>query len=235
MIGRMLITCLVFSAGKGELLRDSIRNMYLKELKRAGGIAMVTLSTSFGLAQGLAMGEAILLLTAFNVTNGLSRLISGYLSDRAGRNLTMTIAFLGAGLAYVLMPYVHDLAAWAILASIVGFAFGTLFAVSGPLVSDCFGLKHFGTIFGLIFTAYGFFSGALGPWLSGHILDSTDGNFKFVFFYLGAGFFLAGLLIWFARPQSSFAQARRTLFVLHHAAVGTRRKGGVSLNHAASA
>jgi MFS transporter, OFA family, oxalate/formate antiporter len=167
----------------------------------AGGISMVTLSTSFGLAQGLAMGEAILILTAFNVTNGLSRLLSGYLSDRVGRNLTMTVAFLGAGSAYLLMSCVHHLWAWAILASIVGFAFGTLFAVSGPLISDCFGLKHFGTIFGLIFTAYGFFSGAFGPWLSGHVLDHTEGNFKVVFFYLGAGFLLAALLIWFARPR----------------------------------
>jgi OFA family oxalate/formate antiporter-like MFS transporter len=166
----------------------------------AGGISMVTLSTSFGLARGLTLGEAILILTAFNVTNGLSRLLSGYLSDRVGRNLTMTIAFLGAGAAYLLLDWVHHLWAWAILSSVVGFAFGTLFAVSGPLISDCFGLKHFGTIFGLIFTAYGFFSGALGPWLSGHILDYTEGNFKVIFFYLGSGYLLAALLIWFARP-----------------------------------
>jgi len=135
------------------------------------------------------------------VTNGVSRLLSGYFSDRVGRNLTMTIAFLGAGAAYLLMSCVHHLWAWAILSSIVGFAFGTLFAVSGPLVIDCFGLKHFGTIFGMIFTAYGFFSGAFGPWLSGHILDHTGGNFKLVFFYLGSGFLLSALLIWFARPR----------------------------------
>lgn len=167
----------------------------------AGGIAMVTLSTSFGLAQGLTMGEAMLILTAFNVTNGTSRLISGYLSDRMGRNLIMSLTFLGAGCAYPLMSFVHHLGAWGLLAAMVGFAFGTLFAVSGPLVSDCFGLKHFGTIFGLIFTAYGFFSGAFGPWLSGHILDLNGGDFKVVFVYLGAGYLLAAFLIWFARPH----------------------------------
>jgi hypothetical protein len=43
---------------------------------------------------------------------------------------------------------------------------------------DCF---HFG----LIFTAYGFLSGPLGPWLSGYILDLTQGNYTLVFSYLG--------------------------------------------------
>jgi len=171
----------------------------------AGGIAMVTLSTSFGLARGFSMGEAIVILTSLNLTNGLSRLVSGYLSDRVGRNLTMTVTFVGAGFAYLLMSHVHNLWAWGILSAAVGFAFGTLFAVSGPLVSDCFGMKHFGIIFGLVFTAYGFFSGAFGPWLSGHILDSTGGNFKVVFAYLGAGYLVAALLIWFARPRRALA------------------------------
>jgi OFA family oxalate/formate antiporter-like MFS transporter len=34
-------------------------------------------------------------------------------------------------------------------------------------------MEHFGSIFGGIFTAFGFFSGALGPWLGGYLLDLT--------------------------------------------------------------
>jgi OFA family oxalate/formate antiporter-like MFS transporter len=117
----------------------------------------------------------------------------------------MTVTFVGAGFAYLLMSHAHHLGAWAILSAAVGFAFGTLFAVSGPLVSDCFGMKHFGIIFGLVFTAYGFFSGAFGPWLSGHLLDITGGNFNLVFVYLGAGYLVAALLIWFARPRRALA------------------------------
>jgi len=166
----------------------------------AAGIAMVTLSTSFGLARGLATKEAILILTAFNLTNGLSRLVSGHLSDLFGRNVTMTLAFLGAGCAYLLLPLVEGLVSWAVLAAIVGFAFGTLFAVSAPLASDCFGMKHFGAIFGLVFTAYGFIAGALGPWLSGHLLDATHGNFSLVFIYLAIFCFTSALLIRYAKP-----------------------------------
>ncbi len=167
----------------------------------SGGIAMVTLSTTFGLLHGLDLGSAVMILTAFNLTNGLSRLASGWLSDLAGRNLTMAGAFALAGAAYLLLPQVQGLYLWAGLAAVVGFAFGTLFSVSAPLATDCFGLEHFGAIFGLVFTAYGFLAGALGPWLGGHLLDATGGDFSLVFGYLGVFMLAAAGLIFLVRPQ----------------------------------
>ncbi|MBN1102397.1 MAG: MFS transporter [Deltaproteobacteria bacterium] len=171
-------------------------------LAGAAGISMVTLSTSFGLAGGLPVHEAVLILTAFNMTNGLSRLLSGFLSDFFGRNATMAVTFLAAGCAYLLFGHVQGLVPWSVLATVVGFAFGTLFAVSAPLAGDCFGMKHFGAIFGLVFTAYGFVAGVVGPWLSGYVLDVTRGDFTLVFNYLGAFCLASAVLIWFARPGS---------------------------------
>jgi cyanate permease len=49
------------------------------------------------------------------------------------------------------------------------------------MVSDCFGIEKFGSVF----TAFGFVSGALGPWLRGFLLDITRENSTLVFFYLG--------------------------------------------------
>ncbi|MBO8182436.1 MAG: hypothetical protein H0Z28_06545 [Archaeoglobus sp.] len=83
----------------------------------------------------------------------------------------------------------------------MGFAFGTMTAVSAPLTSDCFGLKHFGAIFGLVFTAYGFIAGIIGPSLSGYILDFT-GNFKLVLLYLGIFCLLSSFLILKVRPTA---------------------------------
>jgi OFA family oxalate/formate antiporter-like MFS transporter len=161
----------------------------------AAGIAMVTLSTTYGLSKGLALESAVLILMAFNITNGTGRLVAGYLSDVIGRNLTMSTAFFAAGFAYFVLPSASSLAACAILAAVVGFAFGTLFSVSAPLVTDCFGLDHFGAIFGLVFTAYGFVAGALGPSLGGRLLDVTGGDYFLVFLYLGAFCILSGLCI----------------------------------------
>jgi OFA family oxalate/formate antiporter-like MFS transporter len=171
-------------------------------LAGAAGVSMTILSTAYGLFKGFPLESAILVLTAFNFTNGTGRLVSGYFSDKIGQNRIMSMAFLAAGLAYISLPWVSSLNACAFLVGVVGFAFGTLFAVSAPLVADCFGLEHFGAIFGLTFAAYGFIAGPLGPILSGYMLDVTGDNFSLVFIYLGIFYILSGFCIRFViRPQ----------------------------------
>lgn len=173
-------------------------------LAGAAGVSMTLLSTEYGLFKGFSLGSAILLLTSFNLTNGMSRLISGYYSDKVGRNNIMSLAFLAAGLAYFILPWADSLPACALLAAVVGFSFGTLFSVSAPLVVDCFGLEHFGAVFGLTFAAYGFIAGPIGPTLSGYLLDVTGDNFLLVFLYLGIFCILSGVCIRFVtRPNLS--------------------------------
>ena len=169
-------------------------------LAGGAGASMLVLATGFGLARGLSLNQAVVLLTGFNLTNGSGRLVSGFFSDRLGRSRTMAVSFTCAAAAYLIMPHVAGIWLWAALAAVIGFAFGTLFAVSAPLAGDCFGMTHFGAIFGLIFTAYGFLSGPLGPWLSGYILDATQGNYTLVFSYLGIMYLASGGLILLVQP-----------------------------------
>lgn len=161
----------------------------------AAGIAMVTLSINFGLSKGLAVSWAVVILSAFNLTNGLSRLLMGFLSDKWERRGVMSITFLAAGCSYLILPHMNTFLSFILLSAVIGFAFGTLFAVSAPLVADCFGLKHFGAILGLVFTAYGFLSGLIGPSFSGYILDLSAGNYFIVFTYLGIFCLLSGFFI----------------------------------------
>ncbi len=181
----------------------------------AAGIATVTLSTTFGLAKGLSMEKAVLILTAFNITNGISRLITGYFSDTVGRRLTMGITFAIAGAGYGLLPYLTDLTAWLVVAAAVGFSFGTLFSVSAPLIVECFGMENFGTAFGLVFTAYAFVAGPLGPWLSGYLLDLTSGDFTLVFHYLGVLCLLSAFLIRYVAPPAPSKQVTAREEVKH--------------------
>lgn len=166
----------------------------------AAGASMLVLSTGFGLARGLSLAQAVVILTAFNLTNGSGRLVSGFFSDRLGCSRTMAVSFTGAAVAYLVMPHLEGIWLWAAMAAVIGFAFGTLFTVTAPLACDCFGMAHFGSIFGLIFTAYGFLSGPLGPWLSGYILDLTQGNYTLVFSYLGLMYLASAGLIILVRP-----------------------------------
>jgi OFA family oxalate/formate antiporter-like MFS transporter len=169
-------------------------------LAGAAGASMLVLATGFGLARGLSLTQAVVLLTGFNLTNGGGRLVSGIFSDRLGRSRTMAVSFTCAAAAYLSMPHLEGVWLWAALAAVIGFAFGTMFAVTAPLTSDCLGLAHFGAIFGLIFTAYGFLSGPLGPWLSGYILDLSQGNYTLVFSYLGIMYLASAGLILLVQP-----------------------------------
>lgn len=65
----------------------------------------------------------------------------------------------------------------------------------GTVINNLFGLKHFGVIYGLVFTAYGFVGSLLGPALSGVILDVTGGAYWIVFTYLATFSLVAALLM----------------------------------------
>lgn len=136
------------------------------------------------------------------VAVGIHMFVIGRLQEKMGPGRIMAVSFLVAGGAYFLLPFAGSIFTWSVLAACVGFAFGTLFAVSAPFVSDCFGMEHFGSILGLVFTAFGFVSGVLGPWLGGYLLDATQGNFMLVFFYLGSLMLLSSLMIWITTPYT---------------------------------
>ena len=173
-------------------------------LQGAAGIAMVSLAVGFGVSKGYAFESAVVILVAFSVTNGLSRILTGYLSDHMNRTRTMGATFLVAGAAYFALPSTDSLWGIALLAALVGFGFGTLFSVSAPLAVDCFGIGHFGVVYGLIFTAYGFLSGVLGPLLGGVLVD-TAGGYRVAFVYLGTLCVVSALLIQFVGPRATQA------------------------------
>jgi MFS family permease len=155
------------------------------------------------LARGVPLATAVFVLTCFNLANGGSRLVVGFLSDRVGRRPVLCAGSLCAGAAYLALPGAETLGATAALAAVVGVAFGTLFTVSAPLAVECFGPAHFGAVLGLVFTAYGYFSGLLGPWLSGVLLDRAGGDPTVPCLYLGALCFASALLVLGVRPPSS--------------------------------
>lgn len=167
-------------------------------LAGAAGISMVMNAVGFGLWKGFEIGDALKLLVGFNLANGLSRAIAGHLSDSIGRTRVMTWTFFASGISYMLMPHLPGLWLLVALCASVGFGFGTLFAVSAPLLAERFGLERFGEVMGLTFTAYGFLSGAIGPVISGFLLDFAKGGFELPFCYLGSLYLASALLLKFS-------------------------------------
>ena len=166
----------------------------------AAGISMITLSASYGSYLGFSLDKYVWLLIGFSITNGLSRIVSGRLADFLSHQKILMVCFIVSGLAYLLLIFSSNLIVVSFLAAAVGIAFGSMFAVSAPLVSHCFGIINFGRIFGLVFTAYGFVAGFLGPWLSGFLLDMNFGGYTFVFLYLAIFYFISSLFIIKIKP-----------------------------------
>lgn len=162
----------------------------------AAGISMTSLAKLYAVEINLS---AVSLLTAFGMANGISRIFVGILSDKIEARYLSCIAFVLAGVGYIYLPHAGSLTVMSACAIAVGIGFGTLFTITGPLASGLFGLKNFGMIFGLIFTAYGFIGGLAGPAISGILLEKTGANYTIVFTYLGILALIASVLMAFVR------------------------------------
>ena len=66
-------------------------------LAGAAGASMLVLATGFGLARGLSLAQAVVLLTAFNLTNGSGRLVSGFFIRPLGSQPHYGAQFCGGG------------------------------------------------------------------------------------------------------------------------------------------
>lgn len=173
----------------------------------AAGISMVSQGGNFASSIGL---PTVVVITAFNLTNGIGRIVAGTLSDFIGRNATGCVAFVMGALGYLLLPFCNYSILVAVLSAFVGFAFGTLFAISAPLVSDLFGLKHYSTIFSLVFVAYGFISGIVGPAFVGLMLKATKESFTVVFPILAVFCVVGAVCIMLAKhPRQAKASANK--------------------------
>lgn len=164
-------------------------------LAGAAGVSMVMLSANLGQSLGYDVTQYVIILTGFGIFNGIGRIVCGILADRMSKHKILMSVFLMAAMAYLLMPFFHNLYVLSFLTGFVGLAFGALFTVSAPLVTECFGFENFGRVFGLVFTAYGFVAGFLGPWMSGVILNLTHDNFRIVFSGFALFYLVAAILI----------------------------------------
>ncbi len=182
-------------------------------LAGASGISLIVLASSLGKHLGYGIRQYVYILTAFNVLNGIGRIICGRLADKYCKQKIMACIFSMAGLAYMLMAYSGSIYFVSFLACFVGLAFGGLFTVSAPLVTEVFGLENFGRIFGLVFTAYGFLAGFLGPWMSGMILDATGSDYRIVFTIFAAFYFVSSILIMkISRPEKIWRKINEASF-----------------------
>lgn len=106
--------------------------------------------------QGL--GEAAWLAVALlAVGNAGGRVLAGILSDKIGRPLTLAVMMTFQALLIFSLIFLDETSAFLVVAVAVfiGFNYGTNLSLFPSLAKDHFGLRHFGSNYGILFTAWG--------------------------------------------------------------------------------
>lgn len=136
----------------------------------SGGLMAIGLIPSYGISIGFSPSQSALALSIFSGFNGFGRPLAGLLADRFGTLRVMIVAFLIQTIVLLSFPILSvSLPGLFASSALLGWGFAVTLGLFPVLTSTCFGVKHFGSNYGLVFTAFG--AGALAPslgsWLSG--------------------------------------------------------------------
>jgi OFA family oxalate/formate antiporter-like MFS transporter len=124
------------------------------------GAGLMVIGSVAGMAKH-SMGElAFLAVAIMAIGNAGGRVTAGVLSDKIGRRATLfSMLLFQALLMLAAIPIVgsdHTNAViLVILATLIGFNYGTNLSLFPSLTKDHWGLKNFGTNYGIVFTAWG--------------------------------------------------------------------------------
>jgi len=135
-----------------------------------GGLMVISqfsvFTKDFGIDKVTVLGFAAIPAALFidRITNGLTRPVFGWISDRIGRENTMAIAFIGEGAAILAMLYARDNPLlYVLLSGVVFFGWGEIFSLFPSTLTDTFGTRNATTNYGFLYMAQGIGSVLGGP------------------------------------------------------------------------
>ena len=152
------------------------------------GAGLMVIGSVAGMAKK-SMGDAAFMVVAIMaVGNAGGRIIAGILSDRIGRSTTLIIMLLFQSLLmFACIPVMGSAGASAfvlvMLATFIGFNYGTNLSLFPSFTKDLWGLKNFGINYGIVFTAWGV-GGFVMSRLS-QMLRAASGSFTSSFIFAG--------------------------------------------------
>jgi OFA family oxalate/formate antiporter-like MFS transporter len=149
----------------------------------------------------LPAGYFTLLLVLFPLGNGFSRMLGGAVSDKIGREKTMSIFYTLLGfsiIALVLLGKNHlFFVIFVVIASLLG---GSPFAIYPALIGDYYGPKYATTNYGITYTAKAW-AGLISGWASGYFVAQT-GSYEIPLIVVAACSLAAAFLSspWILKP-----------------------------------
>ncbi len=150
---------------------------------------------------GFSPLEAATVLGLMGVASLPGRLLMGIASDRIGRKLTPIISTLVQAVAIAWLVWAQSLSSLYLFAVIYGFFYSGFGTSGAALISDTFGTKNIGTVFGLLEVGFGI-GAALGAAMGGYVFDAS-GSYKVAFMFGALAMLVATLLFVMVRRRAA--------------------------------
>ena len=135
---------------------------------------------------GVERSISATIATAIPLTSILGRLSFGWFGDRFSRKLITAVGFTMMGLGVFCFEYIDYAGAWLLVPFLVffGVGYGGLNVMRPALIQEYFGMRSFGTVFGLI-TGINMIGSIGGPALAGWAFD-TWGSYQNIWIIMAA-------------------------------------------------
>lgn len=153
------------------------------------GAGLMVIGSVAGLAKKSMGSMAFVAVAIMALGNAGGRIVAGVLSDKIGRRATLFIMLaFQAVLMFVAMPVIstNNAALLVVLATFIGFNYGSNLALFPSFSKDYWGVKNYGLNYGVLFTAWG-----VGGFVMGKVsemLNAQPGG-------MNKSFYLAGTLL----------------------------------------
>ncbi|KQB04493.1 oxalate:formate antiporter [Vibrio metoecus] len=118
--------------------------------------------------------NAVYLASILAIFNSGGRIAAGILSDKIGGVRTLLLAFLLQGANMVLFASFDSEFTLIIGTAIAAIGYGTLLAVFPSITAEFYGLKNYGTNYGVLYTSWGI-GGAIGAAVVGYSMTHGGG------------------------------------------------------------
>ncbi len=192
--------------------KDSAYNFVWSEMVKTRQFYMMWIAFAFSSSAGLMLignfaniaalqgniTNAATLVMVLAISNTFGRILMGMLSDKIGRSQTLLLAIALQILNMVLFSTFTTEVAFMGGAVLAGLGYGALLSVFPSMTADFFGIKNYGSNFGVLYLAWGA-SGFMGPVMANFIVDQT-GSYNLAYVISAVMLVIAAVMAFMTKP-----------------------------------
>ena len=194
----------VHDANVSEMLRSPKFYMLWTTFFIGAGAGLMVIGSVAGLAKHSMGAMAFVAVAIMAIGNASGRVVAGVLSDKIGRRATLTI-MLGfqAILMFAAVPIVGSGSAvmLVLLASFIGFNYGSNLTLFPSFAKDYWGFKNYGLNYGVLFSAWGM--GGLVMGRVSEMMNAQPGGLNKSFILAGSCLALGTVVTFFLREKKA--------------------------------